>query len=229
MRKPFWWGLLFSLAANALLLLFVASYAPAHTEDSEITDVIVSHLTPAIVKTPRPTPTPTVRPVATPSAPPARKPIARVPMPAAAPLRINVPHTTAQTSGASSEQTYVQPARGSENGAPGGTGSGSGTAAEPSPTPTCAEPRVLAHVIHEFPEEYPEAAVESGASGVVLVEVTLSETGAVLATRIARSSGNRALDMAGIDAANRSQYAPDFIDCRPAGGDYIFRVIFQPQ
>jgi TonB family protein len=58
------------------------------------------------------------------------------------------------------------------------------------------------------------------------VRVDLTQTGAVRAVSIARSTGDPALDAAALEAARRSTYAPEVTDCAPQPGSYLFRVEF---
>lgn len=130
------------------------------------------------------------------------------------------------------ERRYIPPPRGSENGAPGASGNarsgtGSGTRGTGSGG-ACANPNVPAHVLQAVDPVYPDAAAQEHVYGTVLVAVTLSDTGAVVSTVISKSSGNDSLDQAALHAAQTSQYAPDYINCRPVGGTYLFRAIFEP-
>lgn len=177
--------------------------------------------------TPKPTPRPTPKPAATPL-PTATPHEAAAPKP----LRLNVPRATAFKPKMRTERRYVAPPRGSENGAPGASGNanrgnGSGTRGNGSGA-ACANPNVPAHVIAAVDPVYPDSAAQQHVYGTVLVAVTLSDTGAVVSTSVEKSSGNEALDASALHAAQTSEYAPDTINCRPVGGTYIFRAIFEP-
>lgn len=227
MRRIFLWGLAFSLFVHFIIGAIVASYRPPRVETPERLIVARVHAISIATATPKPTPRPTPIPVATPR--PSATPHESV---AAPPLRLNVPKATAIKPKMRTEQRYIPPPRGSENGAPGsngnarnGTGNGkSGTGSGAA----CANPNAPAHVIQAVDPVYPDAAAQAHVYGTVLVAVTLSDTGAVVSTTVSQSSGNQALDAAALHAAQASEYAPDLINCRPVGGTYIFRAIFEP-
>ncbi len=63
---------------------------------------------------------------------------------------------------------------------------------------------------------YPEDARKAGIEGTAVVEVTISEDGAVLACSLATSSGNDLLDAAAMGAAQSSKFAPGKKDGKPA-------------
>ncbi len=226
MRKIFLWGLAFSLLVHLIIGAIVASYRPPRVEQPERLIVARVHAVTIAKATPKPTPRPTPKPVATPrptSTPHESK--------AAPPLRLNVPKATALNPKMRTERRYIPPPRGTENGAPHANGktqgNGSGTRGNGSGS-ACANPNVPAHVIAAVDPVYPDAAAKDQIYGTVLVAVTLSDTGAVVSTVISKSSGNQALDAAALHAAQASEYAPDYVNCRPMGGTYIFRAIFEP-
>ena len=74
--------------------------------------------------------------------------------------------------------------------------------------------------------QYPEAAMEAGATGTVYIEVTLDDSGALTGTSVWKSSGNLALDDSARNAALRSTYASGTFACRPHGGSYLFDAVF---
>lgn len=130
------------------------------------------------------------------------------------------------------ERRYVAPPRGTENGAPGANGNaqrGNGSGARGNGSgAACVNQNVPAHVIAAVDPVYPDSAAQQHVYGTVLVAVTLADSGAVVSTTVEKSSGNEALDMAALHAAQATQYAPDYVNCRPVGGRYIFRAIFEP-
>jgi TonB family protein len=91
----------------------------------------------------------------------------------------------------------------------------------------CATPHVDAAMTQAVPPVYPASARQQGATGTVLVKVTLDSTGAVVGTWVYRSSGNDALDDAALQAAQAGSYRPEINDCRPMGGSYIFHADFK--
>jgi TonB family protein len=226
-RRIFLWGLAFSLLVHLIIGSIVASYRPPRVTQPEQLTVARVRVISIATATPKPTPTPSPKPAATP------KPTA-TPHEAAAPppLRLNVPRASAVAPKMRTERRYIAPPRGSENGAPGATGNaargnGSGTRGSGSGA-ACANPNVPAHVIQAVDPDYPDSAAQQHVYGTVLVAVTLADSGAVVSTIVQKSSGNEALDTAALHAAQASQYAPDLINCRPVGGTYIFRAIFEP-
>lgn len=54
--------------------------------------------------------------------------------------------------------------------------------------------------------EYPRAELNSGIGGTVTILVTIDANGNVVSARVGKSSGNRNLDRAALDAAKRSKY-----------------------
>ena len=78
-----------------------------------------------------------------------------------------------------------------------------------------------------FPPVYPEAAFKACAFGVVRVLVSIDAQGNVLDVTINRSSRNRDLDRAAMDAARQWKFNPGQVDGQPVGGDIIVPVNFQ--
>ncbi len=227
MRRIFLWGLAFSLLVHLIIGAIVANYHAPRVAERERVIVANVHTITVATATPKPTPRPTPKPVATP------RPTATPHEAAAAPpLRLNVPKATAIKPKMRTERRYIPPPRASENGVPGGsgiTGKGNGSGARGTGSgAACANPNVPAHVLEAVDPVYPDSAAQEHVFGTVLVAVTLSTSGAVVSTAISKSSGNDALDQAALHAAQASEYAPDYVDCRPVGGTYIFRAIFEP-
>ncbi len=100
-------------------------------------------------------------------------------------------------------------------------------AGTPSPTPSCAVPNVAATALNVALLDEPQAARDEGITGATSVEVRLSATGAIVALRIYRSSGNVLLDQAALRAARSSTYAPQLENCRPVAGSYLFDAEFE--
>jgi TonB family protein len=75
---------------------------------------------------------------------------------------------------------------------------------------------------------YPDSALGLAIGTVtVVVDVTLNADGSVASTLVAKSSGTPAIDVAALQAARSSTYAPKFINCVATdGGVYIFKVEF---
>ena len=175
------------------------------------------------VATPPPTPPPTPKP----------RPRPAVPRPVAA-HRIRVSHpvhlqhlrrSTRRVEGLVVAGTPAPPA------GPATVASGSPSpppaAGRPSPTPSCAVPNVAATALNVALLDEPQAARDERITGETSVEVRLSATGAVVAFRIYRSSGNMLLDQAALRAARSSTYAPQLENCRPVAGSYLFDAEFE--
>jgi protein TonB len=190
--------------------------------------------------TPRPTPppTPTPRPVVTPAplASPSRTvPNVAHPHLAAVARPMRAPHLTPHASGAPRMVgiNTTTAGDGTPRGSPDGSGnSGSPAPTEapaPTPTPTpkatCDRPDVAARTIVVADPEMPDMARERNVTGTVDVLVDLSETGAVRAVSIAHTP-DVVLDEAALDAARRTTYAPEIVDCKAQSGSYLFRVEF---
>jgi TonB family protein len=86
-------------------------------------------------------------------------------------------------------------------------------AVEPSP-PKVAGTDVPPPKLHKRVEpSYPEAALREGVSGIVILDLTIDERGAVVATEIVRSIPG--LDQAAMDAVRKWQYAVTRVDGKP--------------
>ena len=59
-------------------------------------------------------------------------------------------------------------------------------------------------------------------AGKVTLDVAVSPKGAVTSAKIAKSSGNTALDRAAVKMAEESAYEPAMRDCKPVAGMYLF-------
>ncbi len=59
-------------------------------------------------------------------------------------------------------------------------------------------------------------------AGKVTVDVAVSSKGTVTSAKIAKSSGNAALDRAAMKMAEESAYEPAMRDCKPVAGMYLF-------
>lgn len=77
-----------------------------------------------------------------------------------------------------------------------------------SPASAGAADDVGAHVVKTVPPKYPVDAARAGISGTVVLVISVSASGDVESVLVERSSGNRSLDTAAIDAANEWTYAP---------------------
>ncbi len=91
-------------------------------------------------------------------------------------------------------------------------------------TPSCdREPRTLTAALPETPD----IAREQGLTGTVEVEVTLAADGRVV--RAAVRSGPDILREAALTAARASTFSPGTVNCKPAGGTFLYVVEFTSQ
>ena len=218
------WAFVLSIAIH-FLLAPVFPRLNQRTEEQEVEKVSVTKK--IIVKVPTPPPpTPTPKPTPQPqtTAPPQQKPQPQ--------LKINVVHTTSKSSTSSSQNRYVAPKSGTEQGVPQGQGTAApsqATAPPGTPKPACRNPYQDATVVQQAQADYPESARDLGMGEVtVQVQVTIAPSGALIGTRIFQSGGNMAFDRAAMAAARESSYSPKVVNCEPVTGDYIFKVTFDP-
>lgn len=93
---------------------------------------------------------------------------------------------------------------------------------------SCATANRQPRVVHHATAPYPDSARVLGLGNEhVEVLVTLSPTGSVTAERIARSSGDLAIDQAALQAARKSTYSPEVVNCQPVRSDLIASFDFQ--
>jgi TonB family protein len=229
--------LLYGLAISILLhLLFgpLVQFRKYAQEDEKVEKVSVSKKV-TKVETPKPTPTPA--PTPTP------KPVTQTPPPQTPPphvvrLKVDVPKTTSNSESGPSESQYNVKS-GSQQGVPGGEATGAPAAAAappatatPAPTPTrpaCANPNANAVATDKVTPDMPEIARQMGATGTAQVRVSLDATGKVTGVSIYKSTNNRALDAAAVDAARQSRYHAEIKDCVAVAGSYLYTVTFENQ
>ena len=188
------------------------------------------------VVTPRPTPTPPPSPTPTPVT---HTPPPQTPPPKQLKLLVHPPKQSSESKGGPSENAYTN-TKGSESGVPQGTlntgppatAAPPPAAPSPSPSPTkpaCANPKADATATQKVTPDMPEVARQMGATGTAQIKVTLDAKGNVTATSIYKSTGNRALDQAALQAAQQSKYSPDIRDCVGVAGSYLYVVTFESQ
>lgn len=237
------WAFLISLVLHGIALPFL--HLKTHSDEKqEVEKVSVTKKIKVVVPTPPP-PTPTPPPPTPPpkSTPPPVKQTNPPPQPK---LKIQPPKTTAVSKSASSEQKYVVPKVGSEEGNPKGTVASAapapvrtGVPATPAPTPApptptpkpqCAVPNAQAAIKGQAVEpDYPDIARQQGAVGDTSVKVTLDPTGSVTDVSVYKSAGNASLDQAALKAAKATAYTPDVVNCVKTAGSYIFEAQFTGQ
>jgi protein TonB len=75
---------------------------------------------------------------------------------------------------------------------------------------------------------YPPQELRQGIGGEVLLRVTIDADGRVLNVAVQRSSRNRNLDRAAIDAARKWRFNPGLRNGQKVGGDVLVPVNFNP-
>ena len=78
------------------------------------------------------------------------------------------------------------------------------------------------------PPRYPPAAARAGIGGVVHLLIDINGSGAVVSVSVERSSGNRDLDRAAIDAARKWKFRPSIVDGVSVSGRVRTTVEFGP-
>jgi protein TonB len=229
------WAFLISLLIHAVTLPFFGLKARAQ-DKQEVEKVSV---TKKIRVTP-PTPPPPTPPPPTPPPPKMTPPpVKQTAPPPQVKLKLNVVKTTSHNSAPSTEQKYVPPPVGSENGevhgivasGPPVAATSAATPAPATPTPTpkpqCANPNQDAAIKGTaVSPDYPDIARQQGAVGTTQVKVTLDANGTPVDVSVYKSSGNAALDNSALKAAKETEYEPDIINCVKTPGAYLFRADF---
>lgn len=231
--------LLYGFAISIVLHLIFGPFVEWKRQGAEKNEVEKVSVTKKVTKvvTPRPTPKPTP----TPTPPPTPTPAPKTPPPHATPppkqvrLKVEPPKTTSNAVGAPTEQQYNVKS-GSQLGVPQGT-LASGPPATPAPTatatgtpgPSCANPNVEATATQKVTPDMPEIARQMGATGTAQIKVTLDPNGGIVSATVFRSTNNRALDQAALQAAQQSKYAPEIRNCQKVGGSYLYTVTFESQ
>lgn len=200
------WALAISLAIHAVFAIVARTMPPAQAEPDKPQRISIIH-----IATPPPTPPPT--PV------PSTHTSSRRHASTHARTSVHPPRVVAHGGGSVSAGPLVVATAGQS--IPGNDGTGSAT---PSPAPACSNPYVQAHVIDPISPDVPEDA--AGIAATAQVQVTLDDRGQVTDAHIYTSTGTMSLDRAAVLAARRSTYAPQVVDCQPAGGSYLFKVDF---
>lgn len=122
--------------------------------------------------------------------------------------------TSAKQASASTARKRSVGRGGAGEGRGSGSGIGNGGATAPRPLAT----RVPA---------YPWSARKSGAEGVVLVRVMVSEAGRVEASSVYRSSGHEDLDAAAVACVAKWSFSPGQSGGRPVAAAAVVRVAFR--
>lgn len=215
-----YWALVLSLLAHASLAPLAQHLKVVEAAKDQAPEIIrlVRHRKP-----PPPAPKPTPKPRTMKQPPP------RATAPAAA-RPVHLPPTSKsgpRDRGATHRPiAYIGTNPSSDDPGPGDGVATSSPEPTPTPKPVCAAPLVDASTIEKYTPEMPAAARDAGLSGTTQVKVDLSASGTVLDASVAVSSGSTMLDVAAIQAAKRTTYAPKIVDCQRVPGSYLFRVEF---
>ena len=79
------------------------------------------------------------------------------------------------------------------------------------------------------PPRYPSQELRQGIGGMVMLLVTIDASGNVLDVKIEKSSRNRNLDRAAMDAARKWRFNPGLRNGVKVGGDVRVPVNFTPR
>jgi TonB family protein len=230
-KRFLFYGFAISIVLHGIFGPFV-NWKPMESATPEPiqTVTVTKVVTPKPTATPTPPPSPTPTPV-THTAPPQTPP----PQPK---LLVHPPKQTSQNQNGPSENAYTNKV-GSESGIPQGTANSAPPAtapppAAPSPSPTatkpaCANPNADAVATQKVTPDMPEIARQMGATGTAQIKVTLDAKGNVTAVSVYKSTNNRALDQAALQAAQQSRYSPQVKDCVAVAGSYLYVVTFESQ
>ncbi len=85
--------------------------------------------------------------------------------------------------------------------------------------PACAKPYVAASTVRAAPAISPPGNTYSG---LVAIDLAVSESGSVLGMRVDRSSRRKSVDEAAESAAAQSRFAAQIYRCQPISGNYLF-------
>jgi protein TonB len=227
-RRFLFYGFALSIVLHMLFGPFIQWQRPPEAGEKIEKVSVTRKLTK--VATPKPTPTPHNTPTPQAQTPPPNQ----TPPPHTVRLKVNVPKTSAQSQGGRTETQY-NVKEGSQEGVPQGEKTGAPVAAAtaaPTPAPTkpqCANPNVDALAVDKVTPEMPEIARQMGATGTAQIKVSLDENGKVMDVAVYRSTNNKALDKAALDAARQSRYRAELRNCLPTAGNYLYTVTFENQ
>ena len=189
---------------ETMALFIAAPVPPPPPPPPPVAEPEPKRVTPAVTKAPAPRTAPVI----------AKAPVAA---PVEAPASIT-PETGLE--GGEFASATIEP--GFETGIPGGVAGGilGGIITSPPPPPPArvAPVRVGGEIstprlIHRVDPEYPPIAVSAQIEGMVILEATVDNTGAVRDTRVLRSHG--VLDEAAIDAVRQWRYEPLRLNGQP--------------
>ncbi len=99
-------------------------------------------------------------------------------------------------------------------------------AAAPAAVVTAAPEHRPPRLLGQVAPVYPEGAREAGAEGMVIVKLTISETGRPVKAGIRESSGREDLDAAATDAVRQWIFEPGTKDGRPVESEVAIPIRF---
>ena len=215
------WAFLLSVLVHFLILPLLPNMKN-HAEDQQVEQVSVQKKVKIKVPTPpppTPTPPPTPPPHSTP--PPKQAPVQPQ-------LKMNVVKTTNTKGAPSTENSYVAPKNGTENGVPAGQGTASPVPGTPEPA-KCAVPYKEATAVNSVPPDYPDSAKDLGLGEVtVLIKVTVGANNQLIDASVYQSGHNMAMDQSALRAARQTTYSAKIVNCVPVQDSYIFHADFSP-
>lgn len=88
-------------------------------------------------------------------------------------------------------------------------------------TRLCSAASSNASLSYASPVDMPAIAKEMGFSGTASIRIDIAPDGALVAARVAESSGNPWVDKAALAAARATTYRAATVDCAPVGGAYL--------
>ena len=91
---------------------------------------------------------------------------------------------------------------------------------------SCATKTADARALTNYPAEWPGIALQLQATGKAIVQIALSDSGAVRNAAVVVSSGNASLDQAAKEATLHQRYAAEVRDCATVSGSYLVEVDF---
>lgn len=98
-----------------------------------------------------------------------------------------------------------------------------------APTYSCVHPFEHARTIRVGGVRvWPPLTLSAAVVSLIHVTIMPSGLGNVVSKRVYLPTGSRALDRDALDAVARSTFVPATVFCKPAPGQYLFKVIFAP-
>ncbi|TDK28329.1 energy transducer TonB [Luteimonas aestuarii] len=96
----------------------------------------------------------------------------------------------------------------------------------PTATPPSAGVAAIPRLVHAPPPEYPRDALRSGATGEVVIRIDVGPDGRPASLEVVRSSRNRSLDRAALQAVRQWRFEPAMRDGTPVAASVQQTVTF---